>query len=378
MFGDDLGDTGNLRQLLNDSSIGYGEGRLTNGPTFGEYMATALGLKHKSYAYAQSIVNADWHPAQSGIGQGLDAQVMEFTEKERDWIRRKAGVHSSIAVVSSGTTDVIQWAAEHLNQTVAGDQGFSRSLVDHVFEQVRALEKLGAFKAIIVTNLPALYIMPRWRLLASVDALRVLVVQTNQLFRQMLLAEQQREKDTKLWMLDIEAFLLTTANMTFAQDIGAKNTTGACITDRGSCSDPADFVFYDDAHMDVRLNHLLGLAAANTVMGGGVQYNTTYFRQLADDFDIGVVYHTTATMPAETEDASVPSPSIKADPLLTSATSSTLANCSLTAMCTTITPALLPDHPSTASPHTFLAHPRHVEWLGIIALVSLATLAVVL
>ncbi|KAJ2357782.1 hypothetical protein GGF43_001249 [Coemansia sp. RSA 2618] len=258
VFGDDLGDTGNLQKLTNDSTIGYNDGRLTNGPTFAEYMATAMGRSFKSYAYANATVDNEWIPSvvEKHPVPALSEQIIEFTESERDWIRRKSGIHQSIAVVSAGTTDV------------------------------RELSKLG-FEGIAVTNLPALYITPRWRMSASVDVLRDFVTEANMLFRKSLIENEQSVKETKLWLLDLESFLLVTANSTFSKTIGAKNSTHACISELGSCADPADFVFYDDIHMDVRLNHMLGLAAANMAGGGDIQYNSTYFGKLASDYEIG-------------------------------------------------------------------------------------------
>ncbi|KAJ2817114.1 hypothetical protein IWW50_006274, partial [Coemansia erecta] len=107
VFGDDLGDTGNLQKLTNDSTIGYNDGRLTNGPTFAEYMATAMGRSFKSYAYANATVDNEWIPSvvEKHPVPALSEQIIEFTESERDWIRRKSGIHQSIAVVSAGTTD---------------------------------------------------------------------------------------------------------------------------------------------------------------------------------------------------------------------------------------------------------------------------------
>ncbi|KAJ2081340.1 hypothetical protein H4R24_002398 [Coemansia sp. RSA 988] len=343
MFGDDLGDTGNLQQLVNDSSIGYNEGRLTNGPLFGEYMATTLGLKFKSYAVAHSVADSEWAntTTQSNPIPGLDKQIVEFSEAERDWIRRKSGVHNSIAIVSGGTTDIIN---QTINLTgVEHQQKLAQGLVESVFAQVEKLGKLE-FKGVVVTNLPALYIMPRWRMLATVDILREFVAQYNAIFRESLIEHEKSTRDTKLWMLDLETFLLVTANNTFAKTIGARNTTGSCIVPQeagGNCDDPSDFVFYDDIHMDVRLNHLLGLAAANMVNGGDIQYNSTYFGKLAKDYEIGVLYHTTATTTISASDSTSctglnqPEATVARDPLLTNTQSST-ANCSLTGICTAV------------------------------------------
>ncbi|KAJ2850595.1 hypothetical protein IWW36_001775 [Coemansia brasiliensis] len=344
VFGDDLGDTGNLQKATNDSAIGYSEGRLTNGPTFAEYMATALERQLKSYAYANSTLDSQWTPsAVDGFEvPALDEQVIEFTENERDWIRRKTGIRNSLAVVSAATTDLIKRSDQLLFQQEPDRHAFAQKLVDGVFSQVKALDKLR-FEGIAVTNIPALYIMPRWRLLASVDVLRTFIGYTNRLFRQSLIEYEEALKDTKLWLLDVESFLLVTANSTFSKSIGAKNTTCSCITEQGSCTDPADFIFYDDMHMDVRLNHLLGLAAANLVNGGDIQYNATYFHKLAKDYEIGVLYHTTATT-TQSADATYTgtdmqpisaSTTTAADPLLTS-TQTAAANCSLTAMCTAV------------------------------------------
>ncbi|KAJ1870657.1 hypothetical protein LPJ55_004505 [Coemansia sp. RSA 990] len=297
VFGDDLGDTGNLQKATN-STIGYNEGRLTNGPTFVEYMATALERQLQSYAYANSTINEQTPSALNDFKiPTLEEQVIEFTEGKRDWIRRKSGVRNSIAVITAATTDLIKshfWTLSEADRQIS-----AQNMVEGVFSQVRALDKLR-FEGIAVTNIPALYIMPRWRLLASVDVLRNFIALINRLFRQSLVDHERTLKDTKLWLLDTESFLLVTANNTFAKSIGAQNTTCSCIAEQGSCTDPADYIFYDDMHMDVRLNHLLGLAAANLVNGGDVQYNATYFRKLAKEYEIGVLYHTTATATQET------------------------------------------------------------------------------
>ncbi|KAJ1756529.1 hypothetical protein LPJ58_003715 [Coemansia sp. RSA 1591] len=339
VFGDDLGDSGNLQKLTNDSTIGYHEGRLTNGPTFAEYMATSMDLTFKSYAYANATIDNEWIPSKVDTFSvpALNDQIIEFTETERDWIRRKNGIHKSIAVVSAGTTDVIK-KNSHLLQTTK-DRDFAQKLVDNVFLQVRALGKLG-FEGIAITNLPALYIMPRWRLLASVDVLHDFVAQANLLFRESLIENEQSITGTKLWLLDLESFLLVTANTTFSKTIGAKNTTSPCISNLGSCTDPADFVFYDSFHMDVRLSHMLGLAAANMARGGDIQYTSSYFGKLAKDYEIGVLYHTTATIVAidPTYTGQEQATNTPADPLLTSV-QNTAANCSLTAMCTAVSVA---------------------------------------
>ncbi|KAJ1725417.1 hypothetical protein LPJ61_005647, partial [Coemansia biformis] len=84
VFGDDLGDTGNLQQATNNSNIGYSGGRLTNGPTFAEYMATALGLKHRSYSFAHATVDDNW--GNTAVDKfeipSLDNQVANFTKNE--------------------------------------------------------------------------------------------------------------------------------------------------------------------------------------------------------------------------------------------------------------------------------------------------------
>ncbi|KAJ2363087.1 hypothetical protein IW150_006833, partial [Coemansia sp. RSA 2607] len=152
--------------------------------------------------------------------------------------------------------------------------------------------------------------------------------------------DYQKRASVKLWLLDIEEFMLVTVNSTFAQSIGAHNTTGACITDAGACEDPADYVFYDDIHMDMRLHHLLGLAAAHMVQGSDLQYNSTFFSELAKEYDIGVLYHTTATIVTSTLDTMTATADSKAtaaaaDPLVTS-TSTSIANCSLTVACIAI------------------------------------------
>ncbi|KAI7825036.1 hypothetical protein BX661DRAFT_214972 [Kickxella alabastrina] len=338
VFGDDLGDTGNLRKLTNNSSIGYSGGRLTNGPVFAEYMATMLNKQLSSFAYAQSAIDDTWLSPEADGHQvpSLDDQIVKFADAERDWIRRKSEPRNSIVVISAGASDVLR-QKEPLS---ALNMELSQKLVKGVFRQIDRVQKLG-FDSIVVANLPALYALPRWQVSASVDTLRSFVRATNTLFRERLVDRGGGSASLRLWLLDVEDFQLVTANATFARSIGARNTSGACITAAGSCKDPADFVFYDDVHMDMRLHHLLGLAAATMVQGGDVQYDATYFGQLAKEYDIGVLYHTTATMFDDSSTgpdgmAATAAAAAATDPLLT-VTSSSVANCSLTVMCTSVT-----------------------------------------
>ncbi|KAI8320789.1 hypothetical protein GQ54DRAFT_201671 [Martensiomyces pterosporus] len=336
-FGDDYSDTGNLRRLASDSRIGYDDGRFTNGPLFVEYMATLLDRKLSSYAYAQSTINSTLASStyHSSIQiPSLDGQVVDFAEKERDWIRRKPGVRGSIAVVTAGMTDVLKQQPPFDTLTVE----LSKQIVQGVFEQLHALSKLG-FESILVGNLPALHVLPLWRSSAYVDLLRDFVKSTNRLFSESLLGFEQSASTARLWMLDLESFLLVAANATFAKSIGAKNTTHSCISNRGACADPADYVFYDQVHPDMRLHHLLGLAAANLVNGQQVQYTDKYFAQLASEYDIGVLHHETGMAAADSRmlTATIPAPATVTadDPLVTGATSSA-ASCSLPIMCTTV------------------------------------------
>lgn len=314
IFGDDLGDTGNLQKLLNATSLTKNtQGQVCNGPVFVEYMATQLNLQIHSYAFANSTL-LETH---DGV-PSLKYQIEQFTESEKEWIRQSKP-STSIAVITAGLSDVMQrqdkWTADRL-------LGFGKHMVTLIFKQVDILSKLG-FKGILITNLPALHILPKWQSSVLVDTFRDLVKSTNTLFRESLLTHERKTPKTKLWMLDLESFLLVTANNTFAPVIGAQNTAGSCINPASGerCQDPNEFVFYDWIHPDVRLHHLLGLAGANLVNGNEVLYNSMYFQHLAEQYDIGVLHTSNQTMsvaqPLEYS-ATNSSSSVAADPLFTS------------------------------------------------------------
>ncbi|KAJ2233563.1 hypothetical protein IWW45_004085 [Coemansia sp. RSA 485] len=325
-FGDDLADTGNLQCLQNNTSIGNNSGRMTNGPVFVEYMATLLNKQLLSMAYTNSTID---NKAESSETPSLEKQVLNFTETERDWIRRKSGPKNSIAVVSAGTNDVIYKAAWDLTAKAA------QKLVDRMVKQIGSMEKLG-FGSIVISNLPAIYVFPRWRMSAMVDGIREFVETSNMLLRKWLVDHLKEKPDVRLWLLDIEEFMLVTANSTFAKEIGARNSTGSCTTEIGTCTNPDDFVFYDDLHMDSRLHHLLGIVAADMVQGADVKYDAEYLGQMARKYDIGVLYHTPATVFEETQSLLAGGADMTADlgdPLITS-TTSVAANCTLATTCT--------------------------------------------
>ncbi|KAJ2858159.1 hypothetical protein J3B02_000500 [Coemansia erecta] len=246
-------------------------------------------------------------------------QIQNFTETERNWIRRKSGPHNSIAVVTVGTNDVIYKEAAKITAKTA------QKLIDGMTKQIENMEKLG-FGGIVVSNLPAIYVFPRWRLSAIVDSVREFVKTSNMLLRKWVVSHQNQKPDVRLWLLDVEEFMLVTANSSFAKKISAKNSTGSCITEIGKCDDPEDFVFFDDLHMDSRLHHLLGLAAADLVKGADIKYNAEYLGQMARKYDIGVLHQTTATAFAEKESLAAAggagmSTTGLGDPLITSTSS---------------------------------------------------------
>lgn len=251
VFGDSLSDTGTVFRMtggMHPPNPTYYKGRYSNGRVWVEYLAEHLKLPSErvsNFAYGGAITGS----SSSSLVPGLVTQVQSFTQKQQ------RSNPDALYVLWAGANDYLQGAS---SATIP---------VENVTGAIASLANVGA-KNILVANLPDLGQLPATRTNANSASLSALTQSHNQGLRRSLKVLSQQHSDLKIAILD--ANTLYREAITNPAVFGFTNVTSACVSGSGTCSNPAQFLFWDSIHPTTAAHRILAEAAFDAVQEKGM------------------------------------------------------------------------------------------------------------
>lgn len=276
VFGDSLSDAGNLFQVSRGripSSPPYANGRFTNGPiwieTVGEQFQlnpTLLSsLSRRSPEIPADGINFALGGATSGNFNLQDGTLPGLPHQLNAFLRRLQGRPANtkaLYVVWIGGND-------YIGETSSGSLNLSLTVsqtIAHITGALESLLQAGAVD-ILVFNLPDLGKTP-FGLANNSSYLTSLTQLHNRLLSQVLPILSQKYPSSYLQLVDVNTMLNT-----IIQDpssFGLTNVTTAClnVTTSVVCSNPDQYLFWDDLH-PTRVGHRLIAQTALQVLQPG-------------------------------------------------------------------------------------------------------------
>ena len=234
VYGDSLSDNGNLFAATGQPGSPYYMGRRSNGPVAVEQLATSLGA---------TLVDFAWSGATTGIGNLGDGGTPTSlgADSLRGMLTQLQNSQSSLSpylgglfIVWGGPDDFL--SPSPLDPTV--QQQITRAVGDLV-SIVDTLEADGATN-ILVPGMPDLGLTPYFNSLGPAEAAQATAL-TNA-FNAALLASLP----AGVKYFDTSALLQ--AMVSDPSAYGFTNVTAPCYNGVTVCSDPAQYLFYDDLH----------------------------------------------------------------------------------------------------------------------------------
>jgi phospholipase/lecithinase/hemolysin len=242
-FGDSLTDDGHLHPDFPPPP--YAEGRFSNGHVAVEYLADESGIGLVDFAVA-------------GATTGTDNPDLAGTDLANTGVRSQVGFYLSSATVAdpNGLYFVLAGANDLLNALTFPTPNPQKTIqatineaVNNIVSEVKALHKIGA-NHIMVANLPNLGLTPSVRALGS-DA-QTLATYASVAFNKKLafkLPEYVQQFDTFTTMSNV---VNNPANYHLT------NVTDPCFDGANVCSDPNQYLYWDDLHPTTAVHNIIG------------------------------------------------------------------------------------------------------------------------
>jgi phospholipase/lecithinase/hemolysin len=223
VYGDSLSDNGNLFAVSGFPPPPYYQGRLSNGPVAVEQLASQLGVPLHDFAYAGAttgIGNYSDGGTQTSAGLfGLPGMKVELASSAS--LLATPIVPTSLFVVWGGANDF----------TIGGSAPVAVQNVDTI---VASLLSVGATH-ILVPGLPDLGLTPEYMGVAAATAY-------SQQFNSLLQASLPAGATY------VDTFNLLRQVHDNPQAYGLANVTDPCFTGTSLCSNPNQYLFWDDIH----------------------------------------------------------------------------------------------------------------------------------
>ncbi|RUT08126.1 hypothetical protein DSM106972_012940 [Dulcicalothrix desertica PCC 7102] len=280
VFGDSLSDTGNTFTATKGtipvptSSLGqpaYFQGRFSNGPIWVDYFGQQIGktptpalpLQLNPSLGSQGGVNFALGGAQSGI-----SATFPGFQGDIPGVVGQVGLFSSqpnVPVDSNAIYSIFGGS----NDYIAGNTNVSQ-VVTNLASSIDLLAQKNA-KNFLVFNLPDLGDTPFARVRGATGVLNGLAQEHNKELASALDNLRTARPDLNIYSVDINTLFKTVrAN---PSSFGFENVVDACVTGNflsvtNVCSNPNDFVFFDDVHPSERAHSLIASAALASIKSG--------------------------------------------------------------------------------------------------------------
>lgn len=269
VFGDSLSDTGNLFQATGiPPSPPYYEGRASNGPLWVDYLANDLGLtpqQQTNYAFigatSGSVNNNPIPPGVQVTLPGLQQQLDSFKAANTQ------ADPNALYVVWAGANDYL-----------GGNTANPAVPVTNLSNAVTSLTNSGA-KNILVANLPNLGAIP----LANADPLTGASLNIlSELHNTGLSASLDfLSQTTNANIIPLDVNSLFNQAIATPEKFGFTNVTDACLSQNGICSNPNEYLFWDDFHPTTVAHRQIGGLAFAALESKDVPEPTTALGILA-------------------------------------------------------------------------------------------------
>ncbi|XGV99722.1 MAG: SGNH/GDSL hydrolase family protein [Leptolyngbya sp. BL-A-14] len=266
VFGDSLSDVGQFSAvtggLVPPASLGYFDGRFSNGPVWVDYLATELGVPSTTQTNF-AIGGASTGTQNSSIPglPGLQQEIAGFT------LTVPQADPDALYVIWAGANDYLGTIGQ-TNPTIP---------VSNIDQAITALAQVGA-KDILVANLPDLGLVPlvsdRGPIVAN--AASALAQAHDTLLAQSLasLSSQLSPQGVTLIPFDVNSvFNGIAAN---PAQYGITNVTDPCLVNSplffssgaiSVCSNPDEYLFWDSLHPSTAAHQIVADAAFKTISG---------------------------------------------------------------------------------------------------------------
>lgn len=248
VFGDSLSDTGNLYNATGiPPSPPYYQGRFSNGPVWTEYLASDLGLtpqQQTNYAFGGANTGIDNSTSPGAQIPSLQQQINSFkaTNTSAD--------SNALYVVWAGADDYLGGVT---NPAVP---------VNNLSTAVNSLADYGA-KNIMVLNLPDLGKLPgtsgNTQVSTGLSALSQ--AHNSGLAANLNLLSQQSNVN----IIPVDVNSLFNQAIASPSQFNFTNVTDACLTQTSVCSNPNQYLFWDDIHPTTAAHELVGELAFTSV-----------------------------------------------------------------------------------------------------------------
>tara|TARA_R110002126_G_scaffold97190_8_gene226736 strand:+ start:10109 stop:11101 length:993 start_codon:yes stop_codon:yes gene_type:complete len=280
IFGDSLSDTGNTAQATGNilgGPAGYGSNRrFSNGILWHEYLSNELELPTTSSAFGGN--NYAYGGAQIDDAGGFSAGVLTQYDQYLENLGADPFDSEALYIAWAGGNDMrgLVRTADPFAAIASAISVFQGLLSDMIFRGATTL---------LVPNLPDLGSIPEFRTTANAANANLVSVTWNQLLEQMLI-DLARQSSAQIYMLDV--FGTFTDILNDPQSEGFTNTTGQCRSlflgfFERSCSQPNQFVFWDNIHPTTAAHAVLGREAALLLQSG-----QTVFQQIPEPATISL------------------------------------------------------------------------------------------
>jgi phospholipase/lecithinase/hemolysin len=242
VFGDSLSDTGNLFSAIGfPPSPPYFEGRGTNGPVAVEYLQAALGLSDAD------VENYAFYGATTGAGNIIDSGTPATSNGLPGVLLQYMNALDAGFTVSPTDLYVILGGPPNDFRVDLSLPALQTALTNQI-QLVMSLQLMGA-QNIIIGGVPDLGRLPG--VAAAGPAVAFAASSLSQLYN----AQLQGALPAGVRYLDLEAIL----NAALA-DPSFTNTTTPCLFAGSVCSNPNEYVFWDEFHPTTRVHQLAGEA----------------------------------------------------------------------------------------------------------------------
>lgn len=281
VFGDSLSDTGNV--FTATSALGnpipvptttsgqpaYFNGRFSNGPIWVDYFGQQIGKQLTPFFQSQFLgtqggVNYAFSGAETGVQSinvpvpGILGQVGLFTGQANVPVDSNA-IYSIFGGANDYTSAFTRGVAPNVNQTV-----------ENLTNSINSLAQKNA-KNFLVFNLPDIGDTPLARANNLTQPLNALVQQHNSQLATALNGLRTQRPDLNIYSVDFNSLFKTIRSN--PGQFGFTNVNDACVTGNNTlatnvCSNPNEYLFFDDVHPSSAAHKLLANAALASIENG--------------------------------------------------------------------------------------------------------------
>ncbi|KAK9763982.1 hypothetical protein K7432_008906 [Basidiobolus ranarum] len=250
-YADSLTDNGNCYRYSGIPSAPYHEGRFSNGPTWIDYTAKALGVPQTNHGYGGATSNNDYVYSQFGdyVIPGFKQQLEQLPPPSGD---QKQNVY----VIFIAANDIL--ALGHAGTHIVVRNYTATTIVDNVMEGVRLLDTTHKARNLLVFNQFPLYRFPSIKSQDKAYIKNVISQFNSELFKRV-----DAMKKAHITHVDVHTWLTGILDDPTAYSFKITNTS--CLNSSGACDSPDEYVLWDTIHPTTKLHKLLGEYVATII-----------------------------------------------------------------------------------------------------------------